>query len=160
MMKRCGRLILVIDMSAPKLPATSSLLPYGEKVRMRGQPTKSRPQQLRTNATDVEQKLWYFLRNRQFENFKFRRQHPIGVYVVDFVCLERKLIVELDGGQHAENTPYDARRTKTLHENGFRILRFWNNDVLQNTDGVLETIFAAISASPSPLPSPRDGARG
>jgi very-short-patch-repair endonuclease len=125
---------------------------------MRGKPEKSRPQLLRTNATEAEQKIWYFLRNRQFEKFKFRRQHPIGVYIVDFVCLTEKLIVELDGGQHVERTGYDDRRTKTLNEKGYRVLRFWNNDVLRNTDIVLETIFTELHAGPSP--SPRNGERG
>ena len=155
-MSPCERLILVINQEIPK---SQSPRPPGERVRVRGKPQKSCPQQLRTNATDAEQKIWYFLRNRQFAKFKFRRQHPIGVYIVDFVCLEQKLIVELDGGQHAEKTPYDIRRTKTLHEKGFRILRCWNNDVLQNTDGVLDTIFAEITACPSPPPSPRIGER-
>ena len=127
---------------------------------MRGKPQKSRPQLLRTNATDAEQKIWYFLRNRQFEKYKFRRQHPIGVYIVDFVCLMEKLIVELDGGQHVEQAQYDARRTNALVEKGFRVLRFWNNDVMQNTDAVLEKILAELNAGPSPLPSPRNGERG
>ena len=133
---------------------------------MRGQLKKSRPQQLRTNATEAEQKIWYFLRNRQFEKFKFRRQHPIGVYIVDFVCLEQKLIVEIDGGQHAERVQYDERRTKALSAKGFRLLRFWNNEVMQNTNAVLEAIFAELTACPSwpwatpPLPSPRNGERG
>ena len=127
---------------------------------MRGEPLKSRPQQLRTNATEAERRIWYFLRNRQFEKFKFRRQHPIGVYIVDFVCLEQKLIVELDGGQHAERIPYDERRTRALREKGFRVLRFWNNDVMQNTDAVLEAVLAGLNAGPSPLPSPRNGERG
>ena len=127
---------------------------------MRGNPQKSRPQQLRTNATEAEQRIWYFLRNRQFERFKFRRQHPIGVYIVDFVCLEQKLVIELDGGQHTGQAKYDERRTKALLDKGFRVLRFWNNDVLNNTDAVLETILAALNAGPSPLPSPRNGERG
>ena len=127
---------------------------------MRGKPEKSRPQQLRTNATEAEQKIWYFLRNRQFEKFKFRRQHPIGVYIVDFVCLIEKLIIELDGGQHAERIPYDERRTRALREKGFRVLRFWNNDVMQNTEAVLEAVLAGLNASPSPQPSPRNGERG
>ena len=127
---------------------------------MRGKPKKSRPQQLRTNATEAEKRIWYFLRNRQFEKFKFRRQHPIGVYIVDFVCLEQKLIVELDGGHHAGQTLYDARRTKALQDKGFRVLRYWNNDVLNNTNAVLETILAEMNASPSPSPSPRSGERG
>jgi very-short-patch-repair endonuclease len=127
---------------------------------MRGKPQKSRPQQLRTNATEAEQRIWYFLRNRQFEKFKFRRQHPIGVYIVDFVCLEQKVIIELDGGQHAEQARYDARRTKALRDKGFRVLRFWNNDVLLNTNAVLETILAELNAFPSPQPSPPKGERG
>ena len=127
---------------------------------MRGNPQKSRPQQLRTNATEAEQRIWYFLRNRQFEQFKFRRQHPIGVYIVDFVCLEQKLVIELDGGQHTEQAQYDARRTTALSEKGFRVLRFWNNDVLLNTNAVLEAILAELNACPSPLPSPRNGERG
>ena len=147
-------------------PRTVSLLPSGEKVRtgwpraMRGKVLKSRPQLLRTNATEAERRIWYFLRNRQFRSFKFRRQHPIGIYIVDFVCLEEKLIVEIDGGQHAERTRYDERRTKALSEKGFCVLRFWNNDVLNNTNAVLETILAEMNASPSPLPSPRNGERG
>ena len=156
-MSRLGRRILVTN---PEIPKTQSPRPSGERVSVRGKAQKSRPQQLRTNATEAEQKIWYFLRNRQFEKFKFRRQHPIGVYIVDFVCLTEKLIVELDGGQHSERVSYDERRTKALHENGYRVLRFWNNDVMQNTEAVLETILAVLSAGPSPSPSPRNGERG
>ena len=144
----------------PETPKTQSPRPSGERARVRGQLKKSRPQQLRTNATEAEQKIWYFLRNRQFEKFKFRRQHPIGVYIVDFVCLEQKLIVEIDGGQHAERVQYDERRTNALSAKGFRLLRFWNNEVMQNTNAVLETIFAELNACPSPQPSPRNGERG
>ena len=142
------------------MPQRQSPRPSGERARVRGKPEKSRPQQLRTNATEAEQKIWYFLRNRQFEKFKFRRQHPIGVYIVDFVCLIEKLIIELDGGQHAERIPYDERRTRALREKGFRVLRFWNNDVMQNTDAVLEAVLAELNACPSPSPSPRNGERG
>ena len=157
MMKPCGRLILVIEPGATKAPSPR---PFGERARVRGQPRKSRPQQLRTNATEAEIRIWYFLSNRQFAKYKFRRQHSIGVYIVDFVCLMEKLIVEIDGGHHAERTQYDERRTITLRAKGFRILRFWNNDVLNNTDAVLETILAELTARPSPSPSPRNGKRG
>ena len=143
-----------------EIPQRQSPRPSGERARVRGKPLKSRPQQLRTNATEAEKRIWYFLRNRQFEKFKFRRQHPIGVYIVDFVCLEQKLIVELDGGHHAGQTQYDARRTKALQDKGFRVLRYWNNDVLNNTNAVLETILAEMNAGPSPSPSPRNGERG
>jgi len=84
--------------------------------------------------------LWSKLRARQIEGCKFRRQAPIGKYIVDFVCHEKRLIVELDGGQHAENCETDRQRDKWLGEQGYKVLRFWNNDVLTNIEGVLETI--------------------
>jgi very-short-patch-repair endonuclease len=98
---------------------------------------------LRHDATDAEQRLWYRLRARQIEGEKFVRQEPIGRYVVDFVCRELGLIVEVDGGQHATDE-HDAARERWLIDEGYRVLRFWNNDVLANTDGVLETIAAAL----------------
>jgi very-short-patch-repair endonuclease len=94
---------------------------------------------LRNNPTIAENKLWYFLRNRQIENFKFRRQQPIGDYIVDFACLEKKIIVEIDGGQHFENNE-DSIRDQWLTSQGYRVLRFWNNDVIQNIESVLEII--------------------
>lgn len=117
------------------------------------------PSQLRTNSTDAEKRLWQALRNRQLQGHKFRRQHPIPPYIVDFVCLERRLIVELDGGQHAESQAYDASRTAALERLGYRVLRFWNNEILGNTQAVLEAILRELSASPSPQPSPPEGAR-
>src|SRR3990167_5999134 len=95
---------------------------------------------LRTNQTDAERHLWYLLRSRRFQRWKFRRQHILQGYIVDFVCLERKLIIELDGGQHTDRKTYDNQRTRTLEKDGFKIIRFWNNDVLSNLEGVLETI--------------------
>jgi len=94
--------------------------------------------------TDAERKLWNTLRNRQFGEYKFRRQVPIGPYVVDFVCFEEKLIIEVDGGQHAEEFERDAARTEWLEAEGYRVVRFWNNDVLGNTDGVIRAIEAAL----------------
>ena len=94
---------------------------------------------LRNNPTIAENKLWYFLRNRQIENFKFRRQQPIGDYIADFTCLEKKIIVEIDGGQHFENKEDDIR-DQWLTSQGYRVLRFWNNDVIQNIESVLEII--------------------
>jgi very-short-patch-repair endonuclease len=96
--------------------------------------------QLRKNMTDAERYLWYRLRNRQLGGHRFRRQFPIGRYIVDFVCLERKLIVELDGGQHAERTESDLARTTWLNSQGFRLIRFWNNLIFEETDSVLEAI--------------------
>jgi very-short-patch-repair endonuclease len=107
------------------------------------------PSHLRINSTDAEKHLWQALRNRQLQDCKFRRQHPIPPYVVDFVCLEHRLIVELDGGQHAEALAYDAARTTFLERQGYRVLRFWNNEFLQSQQAVLETILQALS-NPQP----------
>ncbi len=98
---------------------------------------------LRTNQTDAESRLWYHLRDRRFQGWKFRRQHILQGYIVDFVCFERKLVIELDGGQHADQETYDNRRTQVLENDGFKVIRFWNNDVLTNLEGVLEMILAA-----------------
>ena len=111
--------------------------------------------------TDAERRLWYRLRAHRLEGIKFKRQILIGQYVADFAGMDRKLLVEVDGGQHAQSTS-DAERTKWLEDQGFRILRFWNNEVLNETDAVLGVILAAVTAAgPSPcarvgaLPSPR-----
>ena len=103
---------------------------------------------LRINSTDTEKYLWKYLRGRQLEGFKFRRQHPIGKYIVDFVNLERRIIIELDGGQHIENKK-DKLRDKWLEERGYEVLRFWDNEVFTNVEGVLEVIKEKI-LSPSP----------
>jgi very-short-patch-repair endonuclease len=103
---------------------------------------------LRANMTDAERRLWYLLRAHRFNGVKIKRQAPIGPYIVDFVSFERRLIFEVDGGQHADSEA-DRRRTRWLEGEGFRVLRFWNNEVLKNTNGVLETILSAI-ADPSP----------
>ena len=95
---------------------------------------------LRRNSTDAERKLWYSIRSKQLDGLKFRRQHPLGNYVVDFVCLEKRLIIELDGGQHAINKEKDIERDNWLKNEGYTVLRFWNNDVLDNLDGVLSEI--------------------
>ncbi|MEO8104186.1 MAG: endonuclease domain-containing protein, partial [Betaproteobacteria bacterium] len=95
---------------------------------------------LRRNSTEVERKLWHRVRDKQIEDFRFRRQRPIGKYIVDFVCLEANLIIELDGSQHADAVTADAARTQFLESLGYRVLRFWNNEVLENIEGVLERI--------------------
>ncbi|MCB9982076.1 MAG: 16S rRNA processing protein RimM [Rhodospirillales bacterium] len=105
---------------------------------------------LRRDQTDAEKLLWSKLRNRQFENLKFRRQHPIPPYVADFFCEELKLLIELDGGQHTPEK--DAKREKYIEDQGCTVLRFWNNDVLNNIDGILEHIKSHI---PSSKPSPQ-----
>ena len=104
---------------------------------------------LRRHQTDVERKLWYELRNRRLSKFKFRRQQPIGPYIVDFFCSEKGLVVELDGSQHAEteNREKDDVRTAFLKSRGYKVLRFWNHELNQNLDGVVETIFGALVSS-------------
>jgi very-short-patch-repair endonuclease len=119
--------------------------------QFRSRPTK-RAQDLRNNATDAERKLWRHLSRRQLEGFKFSRQMPIGPYICDFLCRERLLVVEVDGGQHAESRR-DAVRTAHLEGEGYQILRFWNNDVLGNVEGVLQVIVEAQRADPPPAPS-------
>ena len=99
---------------------------------------------LRRNQTEAERHLWYRLRLRQVDSFRFRRQRPIGPYVCDFVCLSASLVVELDGSQHAEQMAYDRQRDAFLKARGFRVLRFWNEDVLRRTETVLNTIFEAL----------------
>jgi very-short-patch-repair endonuclease len=95
---------------------------------------------LRKEPTDAERRLWQVLRNRQLEGCKFRRQHPFGDYILDFACLERMLVVECDGGQHADAVERDAERTRQLELAGFMVLRYWNNEVLGNLEGVAESI--------------------
>jgi len=113
---------------------------------------------LRRRQTDAERRLWARLRDRRLLGVKFTRQMPIGPYVVDFCCRERKLIVELDGGQHSTHVDYDAGRTAFLQALGYRVLRSWDNDALASTDGVLQRIVEALtSPRPSPRPSPRRG---
>ncbi|WP_022721569.1 endonuclease domain-containing protein [Rhodopseudomonas sp. B29] len=117
---------------------------------------------LRAQPTQAETLLWQRLRNRQLGGWKFKRQFPIDRYVVDFCCADAQLIVELDGGQHGQQAEADAARTEVLSAMGYLVLRFWNNDVLSNLDGVLETIARTIRPDafdpphPNPLP---DGER-
>jgi len=120
---------------------------------------RKRARELRRNATDAERLLWRHLRDRRLAGFKFRRQVVIGRYIADFVCPEAKLIVEADGGQHQAQSQADARRTAELECLGFRVLRFWNHQILQETETVLEVIRLALVV-PSPRPSPPEGERG
>jgi very-short-patch-repair endonuclease len=104
---------------------------------------------LRRNSTDVEQTMWRLLRDRRFVGVKFRRQVPIGPYVADFASIQHRLIVELDGGQHADRIS-DARRDAFLVDQGWRVVRFWNNEVIENRNGVLERLLHFVAEGPSP----------
>jgi very-short-patch-repair endonuclease len=107
----------------------------------------SRARQLRRDSTDAEKRLWRALRSK-LPQFKWRRQMPVGPYFADFACFAEKLIVELDGGQHAISVDYYEKRRRFIEEQGYRILRFWNHDALSNTNGVIDTIMSEIT-SPS-----------
>jgi very-short-patch-repair endonuclease len=106
--------------------------------------SRVRARELRKNMTEAERALWRHLRLRQFDGYKFRRQQPIGRYIVDFVCFEKKLIIEVDGGQHAEQLAYDIERSAWLEKEGFRILRFWDNQVLKEVESVKEAIVSTL----------------
>ena len=112
---------------------------------------------LRKSSTEAEKHLWRYLRRKQLEEFKFRRQEPIGKYIVDFVNFERKIVIELDGGQHATEKAKDEERDKWLKGQGFEILRFWDNDVFKNTEGILEVIRRKLLLAPHPDPLPQSG---
>jgi len=105
---------------------------------------------LRKKPTKAEQLLWRHLRMKQMEGLRFRRQQPIDMYIVDFVCFEKRLVIEVDGGQHATAGVYDKGRDEYLRQAGFQVLRFWNNEVMRNTEGVLTMIRAACFDAPSP----------
>jgi very-short-patch-repair endonuclease len=111
--------------------------------------------ELRHDQTDAERKFWEQLRNRRLAGFKFQRQHPIGRYIADFVCIEKQLIVESDGAQHAKRESYDAERAAFLSIKGYRVLRFWNVDVLTNMEGVIATLLRELNGGKQnafPLP--------
>ena len=117
--------------------------------------SKSLQRVLRTNMTDAELALWKALRGRQFADYKFRRQHPFGDYILDFVCLSNKLVIEVDGGQHCLRAKYDEVRTKRLQSAGFYVLRFWNNEVLEEFEAVKDKIWMTIQElHPHPHPAP------
>ena len=120
--------------------------------RMKNIRVKAR--ELRRDHTDAEQTLWARLRDRQLRGAKFRRQHPIGPFIADFCCPAGKVIVELDGGQHAEEIEADQKRSRFLEAQGYRVLRFWNHDVLKDTNAVLERI-AEMLSDPHPCPLPK-----
>jgi very-short-patch-repair endonuclease len=110
-----------------------------------------RPRKLRNKSTDAEQRLWYQLRNRQVLGAKFRRQHALDDYIVDFVSFDAMLIIELDGGQHSEQTAYDGKRGEVLSRIGFKVIRIWNNQVFTNLSGVLDAIYVEVEKRMKPL---------
>src|SRR4030042_5435999 len=118
--------------------------------------TKETARKLRKSMTDAERTLWRHLRNRGLISLKFRRQVPVGEYIVDFLCYEKMLIIEVDSGQHSVQQDQDRKRERYLEKQGFKVLRFWNHDVLKNINGVAEKImeFCKISSETGPSPRP------
>ena len=110
--------------------------------------TVKNARRLRRDATDAERRLWTVLRDRRLAGYRFRRQHPVGTFILDFACTRHRLAVEADGSQHANN-PRDDRRTLLLEKQGWRVLRFWNNGILLNTEGVVQTILRALTDPPT-----------
>ncbi len=124
-------------------PARSLRSRTSSPVKGEGMLLQIRARALRSRMTDAERKLWYALRDRRFAGFKFRRQVPIGNFIADFVCYEHRLVIEVDGGQHAESLQ-DQRRDRWFVAQGFRVMRFWNNDVLSNLEGVMTALAEAM----------------
>jgi very-short-patch-repair endonuclease len=126
----------------------SDILCYALSVEARAKPTKlqtlAHARALRQDSTDAEAKLWSALRGRRLAGVKFRRQVPIGPFIADFCCEEHKLVIELDGGQHTDAISQDQERSQWLSTKSYRVVRFWNNEVLQNLDGVLSVILSAL----------------
>ena len=112
--------------------------------------TRQHARALRREMTDAEKLLWGHLRGKQLGGFKFRRQHPLGQYILDFVCLEAGVVVEVDGGQHGRQQAYDRLRTAWLERQGFRVLRLWNHEVLNDLDSAKEAIWLALHSSAKP----------
>ncbi|MEO0411246.1 MAG: DUF559 domain-containing protein [Pseudomonadota bacterium] len=115
--------------------------------------------QLRQNMTEAEKAFWTMVRGGQLSGWHFRRQVPIGRYIADFACLKARLIVEIDGGQHSENE-LDMQRTNALKRLGFRVIRFWNNEVLENSQGVYHMLGEALEAAVAPPPKPSPAGEG
>ena len=149
------RLLPQGDMLEEMLPSPAG----GRGVGGEGASLLDRAKFLRTHQTDAEQRLWFHLRAHRFMGLKFKRQKPVGPYIADFVCHEPRLVIELDGGQHADQLAYDRKRDAFLQTQGFVVLRFWNNQVLSETDAVLEAIRLQVLAltTLSPNPSPASG---
>lgn len=124
--------------------------------------TTTKARELRKNLTEAERTLWKHIRYQQIDGHKFRRQAPIGPYIVVFVCFEEGLIIELDGGQHLEKVDYDLERTKWLESQGFRVMRFWNGQVLKEMEGVKGVVLDALGfGGDTPHPSlPPQGGKG
>lgn len=127
---------------------------------MRDRFTRLRARALRLHLTEAERKLWSYLRRRHLNGHRFRRQVPIGPYIADFACLDPRIVVEVDGGQHTIQKNYDTKRDAFLKEQGFRVLRFWANEVLSETERVLDVIYEKLKEHPLPNLPPLEAGEG
>ena len=121
---------------------------------------RNRARHMRRSFTDAELRLWQLLRGRHLAGFKFRRQHPFGAYIADFICLDKRLVIEVDGSQHQEQTRYDSKRTEDFEAAGYTVLRFWDSDVLLRTNDVMQAVYNALHGTPHPNPLPVRAGRG
>ena len=141
------------------MPSPSPLAGEGKlspsDSRERGRLLRTRAKKMRSTPTEAEHRLWQILRAKRFDGYKFRRQVPVDCYIADFLCPARRLIIELDGGQHA-GSGGDLRRDTYLRAQGFQIIRIWNNELFTNEEGVATAILKALHA-PLPNPSPAEG---
>ena len=126
---------------------TNKRLPYPADVKLKAR-------ELRSNSTKAERALWQQLRRRQLSGYRFRRQQPLGRYFVDFYCHEKRLAIELDGGQHGEQADYDTKRTAWLESEGYRVLRFWNTAVMSDIETVKQVILDTLESQETPLVQP------
>ncbi len=126
-------------MKSSEADVTDPLSRVRERVGVRAA-AKDRARELRGQMTEAETLLWQHLRGRRFQDFKFRRQRPLGPYILDFVCLDAGLVIEVDGGQHVEQAAYDLARTALIQSHGLTVIRFWNHEVMNETSAVLEKI--------------------
>jgi very-short-patch-repair endonuclease len=141
-----------------KRPSESEPRTWATRDRTVSSLNQIRAREMRLSPTDAERKLWWHLRRRlPSQGAHFRRQVRLGRYIVDFASHRQRLVVEIDGGQHAEQMKLDAKQTDFLMSGGYRVLRFWNNEVMSNIDGVLEMIQSACLTTPTPNPSPQGG---
>jgi very-short-patch-repair endonuclease len=120
------------------------------RARVEKQPKRALARGMRHRPVECEKRFWRLVRDRRLGGFKFKRQVLIGSYIVDFVCVERKLVVELDGSQHADQREYDEQRDAFLRAKGFCVVRIWNMELLENPEGVLDMVLAALETAPSP----------
>jgi len=176
-MLRCGNASRAAPIASPRLQNNNELhlSPYGgegqgegvivvtaQTFRLRTEKERSRQfaRTMRRQPTVCEKRFWWLVKDRRLGGYKFKRQVLIGSYIADFVCVEQRLIVELDGSQYDHQRMYDVRRDAFLQSKGYRVMRIWDSEFFENIDGAMDVVLRELNSAPSPLPSPPMGARG